>query len=113
VQRNGYASLRCIAILRCSDGIQSLRAELDNEDRRAERAFPGEQNQIYGNNDEQNVIDTPCYVRFALSRDRVHKRSLHFDVGALKWLHDTPLGDDTWGCVFEYIWHTVFGRTPV
>jgi hypothetical protein len=113
VQSNGYANLRCIANPGCPDEIQPFREEYDNEDRRAEHAITDAWKQIFGNDDVPNVIGAPCCAQFAVSRDQVRKRPLEFYVGALKWLHDTPLDDATSGRVFEYIWHIIFGQEAV
>ncbi|KAI4715231.1 hypothetical protein E4T48_08593 [Aureobasidium sp. EXF-10727] len=113
VQSNGYANLRCIAIPGCPDEIQPFREGPDEGDRRAEHAMVDAWKQIFGNEDVPKVIGTPCCAQFAVSQDQVHKRPLSFYVGALKWLHETPLDDATSGRVFEYIWHIIFGRDSV
>ncbi|KAI4726128.1 hypothetical protein E4T49_06055 [Aureobasidium sp. EXF-10728] len=95
VQSNGYANLRCIAIPGCPDEIQPFRESHDEEDRRAEHAMADAWKQIFGNDDVPKVIGTPCCAQFAVSRDQVRKRTLEFYVGALKWLHETPLDDAT------------------
>jgi hypothetical protein len=106
----GYANLRCIGIPGCPDEIQPLREE---PDRTTEHAFADAWEHIFGNTDVPNVIATPCCAQFAVSRTQVHKRPREFYVGTLKWLHETPLDDDTSGRVLEYMWHIIFGRDPV
>lgn len=101
VQSNGYANLRCIATPGCPDGIRPFHEYHDEEDRRAEYAIVDAWEELFGNNDVPKVIATPCCAQFAVSRDQVHKRPLEFYVGALKWLHETPLDDATSGRVFE------------
>ena len=113
VQSNGYANLRCIAIPGCPGDIQPFREEDGDEDRRAEHAIADAWKQIFGDDNVPYVIGSPCCAQFAVSRDQVHKRPLGFYVGAFKWLHDTPLDDDTSGRVFEHIWHIIFGQDPV
>ncbi|KAG9696238.1 hypothetical protein KCU95_g4436, partial [Aureobasidium melanogenum] len=97
VQRNGYANLRCIANPGCPDGTRPFHDYHDEEDRRAEHAIAHVWKEIFGNNDVPEV----------------RKRPLEFYVGALKWLHETPLDDDTSGRVFEHLWHIIFGQDPV
>jgi hypothetical protein len=99
VQRNGYANLRCIGNPGCPDDIQPFR---NDEDRQAEHEVVDAWKKLFGNDDVPEVIGVPCCAQFAVSRDQVHKRPLKFYVNALKWLHETPLDDDTSGRVFEY-----------
>ncbi|KAH0358805.1 hypothetical protein KCU65_g10182, partial [Aureobasidium melanogenum] len=94
---NGYANLRCIAIPGYPDENQPFREE-HREGRSAEHAFGDTWNQIFESNGVPKVV---------------HKRPLEFYVGALRWLHDTPLDDATSGRVFEYLWHVIFGQDPV
>ncbi|KEQ59545.1 uncharacterized protein M437DRAFT_77999 [Aureobasidium melanogenum CBS 110374] len=113
VQSHGYANLRCIANPGCPDGTRPFHEYHDEEDRRAEHAIAHVWKELFGNNDVPEVIGATCCAQFAVSRDQVRKRPLEFYVGALKWLHETPLDDDTSGRVFEHLWHIIFGQDPV
>lgn len=101
VQSNGYANLRCIANPGCPDGVRPFHDYHDEEDRRAEHAIADVWKEIFGNNDVPEVIGHTCCAQFAVSRDQVRKRPLEFYIGALKWLHETPLDDATSGRIFE------------
>lgn len=113
VQSNSYVNLRYIAVPGCPGDIQPFREKDDNEDRRTEHAIAHAWQLIFGNDNVPHIIGTPCRAQFAVSRDQVRKRPLEFYAGALDWLHDTPLDDDTSGRVFEHIWHIIFGQDPV
>ncbi|KAH0202390.1 hypothetical protein KCU99_g4599, partial [Aureobasidium melanogenum] len=113
VQRNGYVNLRCIASPGCPDGMRPFHDYHDEEDRRAEHAIADVWKELFGDNDVPEVIGATCCAQFAVSRDQVRKRPLEFYVGALKWLHETPLDDATSGRVLEHIWHIIFGKDPV
>ncbi|KAH0365836.1 hypothetical protein KCU65_g5805, partial [Aureobasidium melanogenum] len=113
VQSNGYANLRCIANPGCPDGVRPFHDYHDEEDRRAEHAIADVWKEIFGNNDVPEVIGHTCCAQFAVSRDQVRKRPLEFYIGAMKWLHETPLDDATSGRIFEHIWHIIFGKDPI
>lgn len=102
VQSNGYAHLRCMDIPGSPGDIQPFREDHYEEHRRAEHATVDAWKQVFGNDDVPKIIGAPCCAQFAVSRDQVHKRPLDFYVGALKWLHETPLDDATSGRVFEH-----------
>ncbi|KAI4747583.1 hypothetical protein E4T50_02112 [Aureobasidium sp. EXF-12298] len=113
VQSNGYANLRCTANPGCPDGVRPFHDYHDAEDRRAEHAIADVWKELFGNSDVPKVIGAACCAQFAVSRDQVRRRPLEFYVGALKWLYETPLDDDTSGRVFEHLWHIIFGQDPV
>ncbi|KAF2280232.1 uncharacterized protein EI97DRAFT_455142 [Westerdykella ornata] len=112
VQRNGYANLRCIHIPGCPDEIQPFRNPREDH-RSAEHAMPDAWAYMFNNTDVPEKIGTPCCAQFAVSRSQVLKRPLSDYQRYMDWLIQTPLTDDVSGRVFEYLWHIIFGRSPV
>lgn len=112
VQRNGYANLRCIHIPGCPDEVQPFR-DPPEDHRTAEHAMPNAWLHLFNETNVPRVLGAPCCAQFAVSRDQVQKRPLDEYRRFYTWLMETPLNDETSGRVFEYLWHFIFGQTPV
>ena len=104
-------NLRCTLSPGCPDEIQPGR---NDEERKAERAFAGAWNYMFGNSSAvPDVIAEPCCAQFAVSRDRVRERKREEYIRYQQWLLETDLEDDVSGRVVEYMWHMFFGKDPV
>ncbi|KAI9370507.1 hypothetical protein BJX61DRAFT_535566 [Aspergillus egyptiacus] len=112
VQRNGYANLRCNPIPGCPDEIRPLREPKDAF-RPAEVAFAETWRLFFNDTNVPEVIGVPCCSQFAVSREQVHQRPLSSYVRYHQWLMETDLPDDVSGRVMEYMWHIIFGQSPV
>ncbi|KAL1870760.1 hypothetical protein Daus18300_005080 [Diaporthe australafricana] len=66
----------------------------------AERAVPAQ-------------IAAPCCAQFAVSRERVLRRSREWWVKLREWLMDSPLPSMNSGRLMEHLWHVFFGMEPV
>lgn len=110
VRMNGYANLRCLEVPGCPMEIQPLRK---SEDLPTEVAFADAWQAIFNNTNVPLVVATACCAQFAVSREQVLQRSREEYIWYHQWLMETPLEDDVSGRVFEYLWHVIFGRSPI
>jgi len=114
IQKHGYANLRCLESPGCPDEIQPFRDPYD-EGRSAEHAFAEAYIFMFGgdNSTVPQVFATPCCSQLAVANWQVRERSKSQYERARQWILDTPLDDEVSGRVMEYIWHVMFGRSPV
>lgn len=55
------------------------------------------------------VLAAPCCAQFAVSGERVRRRSREWWVGLRRWLVETPLLSMNSGRLMEHLWHIWFG----
>jgi len=116
VQQNGYANLRCNWVPGCPDEVQWKRPSEPGADEteNVEHNMVDVWHHFFGNDSAvPEVIATQCCAQFAVSRAEVLRRPLADYQKYHQWLMDTPLSDQTSGTIFEYLWHVIFGQTPV
>jgi hypothetical protein len=113
VQRNGYANLRCLASPGCNPPEVLPFRDPPEAHRTIEAAMPQAWRELFGNTDVPHELATPCCAQFAVSREQVLKKPLEEYRKYYRWLMESPLKDETSGRVFEYLWHVIFGQSPV
>lgn len=114
VLRTGYASTRCLSgcenIIPLAGGTPGDWADFQRLDRQTHLvtlldAFldPGMGESMPA------TLAAPCCAQFAVSRERVRRRSRDWWVGLRGWLVETPLLSINSGRLMEHLWHVWFG----
>lgn len=109
VQEAGYVNLRCAWSVGCPRELEParyLRERPDDEGHPTAVEYPDRFMELFPRAEVPEVVGTPCCSQFALSKTKIHERSLEDYVRLQQWLMDTDLDAGISGRILEYSWHS-------
>lgn len=107
IMREGYMNLRCHWMPGCPDWMHPGNVEPDIN-KEEETVIAQAWAEIFPERDIPSVLGQPCCAQFALSKQRIHVRSLKTYKDYRDWLLSTPFEDKISGRIWEYLWQVVF-----
>ena len=110
VVSEGYANLRCVWIMGCPS---ELKLDAVNSTASTQMVYFDVFKELFPGEPIPSVVGVACCGQFAVSREKVHERSLEDYRRYRQWIFDTSEDDHVSGRVFEYTWHMIFGKSPV
>ena len=112
VREHGYANLRCNWVPGCPDEMQVHRQPSEGH-RAVEHVLEKSWQELFNNSNIPEVIGAACCGQFAVSRKQILSHGHGYYVHLRQWLFDTKLDDEISGRILEYLWHIIFGASPV
>ncbi|KAJ5795309.1 hypothetical protein N7457_001908 [Penicillium paradoxum] len=111
VHEAGYVNLRCAWIIGCPRELEParyLRERPDDHDHPTAVEYPDRFMELFPRAEVPEAVGTPCCSQFALSKTKIHERSLEDYVRLRRWLLETELEAGISGRILEYSWHMIF-----
>lgn len=102
-------NLRCTWMVGCPSELEParyLRERPDDHDHPTAVEYPDRFMELFPRAEVPEVVGTPCCSQFALSKTKIHERSLEDYVRLQRWVMETDLDSGTSGRIFEYSWHS-------
>lgn len=106
VVSEGYANLRCVWTIGCPSELKL--DQQNHTDKTTQIAYPEAFQELFPGEPIPSVVGVACCAQFALTREKIHERSLEDYRRYRQWLLDTSLDDNVSGRILEYTWHVIF-----
>lgn len=107
-------NLRCVWEYGCPVELKP-NGVMNEKSLRAERVFLEAYRELFVEGEVPDEVGVSCCAQFAVTRERVVRRSKGDYERMRRWLVGTEIDDEVSGRVFEYSWHStyrIFSSTP-